>query len=146
MTTYYLRNFVESVSEMPAELARKFKLMRELDEKAQSLQAESESLSRRRLEEAAQKVFYWLALFEDYVPLHATLLHCTTAKEFLLRTPVTGTCSVFYASEKGIQFCRQRQQRHLLLPNGFALRKLLLRALPRLLQLRMRRLMRTCGR
>jgi len=58
MTTYYLRNFVESVSEMPAELARKFKLMRELDEKAQSLQAESESLSRRRLEEAAQKVLY----------------------------------------------------------------------------------------
>ena len=55
MTTYYLRNFVESVSELPSELARKFKLMRELDEKAHGLQAEAEAASRRRLEEAAQQ-------------------------------------------------------------------------------------------
>ena len=57
MTTYYLRNFVESVSELPSELARKFKLMRELDEKAHALQAEAEVASRKRLGEAAQQVW-----------------------------------------------------------------------------------------
>ena len=52
----YLRNYVESVAELPSELARKFRLMRELDEKAHALQAEAEAASRRRLEEAAQQV------------------------------------------------------------------------------------------
>lgn len=55
MTTY-LKNYVGSVSELPGELARKFKLMRELDEKAQALQAEAEAAARQRLEELAQKV------------------------------------------------------------------------------------------
>ncbi|EIE20485.1 hypothetical protein COCSUDRAFT_30639 [Coccomyxa subellipsoidea C-169] len=55
MTTHYLRNFVENVAEMPAELARRFKLMRDLDEKAHALQAEAEAASRRHLEEAGQK-------------------------------------------------------------------------------------------
>ncbi len=56
MTTYYLRNFVENVSDMPAELSRRFKLMREIDEKAHALQAEAEAASRKQLEEAALKV------------------------------------------------------------------------------------------
>ncbi len=51
-----MRNYVESVAELPAELARKFRLMRELDEKAHALQAEAEAASRSRLEEAAQQV------------------------------------------------------------------------------------------
>lgn len=55
MTTY-LRNYVGSVSELPGELARKFKLMRELDDKAHALQAEAEAAARQRLEELAQKV------------------------------------------------------------------------------------------
>ena len=55
MTTY-LRNYVGSVSELPGELARKFKLMRELDDKAQALQAEAEAAARQRLEVLAQKV------------------------------------------------------------------------------------------
>lgn len=55
MTTY-LKTYVGSVSELPGELARKFKLMRELDEKAQALQADAEAAARQRLEELAQKV------------------------------------------------------------------------------------------
>ncbi len=55
MTTY-LRNYVGSVSELPGELARKFKLMRELDDKAIALQAEAEAAAKQRLEELAQKV------------------------------------------------------------------------------------------
>ena len=55
MTTY-LRNYVGSVSELPGELARKFKLMRELDDKAHALQAEAEAAAKQRLEELAQKV------------------------------------------------------------------------------------------
>ena len=62
MTTYYLRNFVENVSDMPAELARRFKLMREIDEKAHALQAEAEAASRKQLEEAAQKVCFQAAI------------------------------------------------------------------------------------
>lgn len=55
MTTY-LKNYVGSVSDLPGELARKFKLMRELDDKAHVLQAEAEAAARQRLEELAQKV------------------------------------------------------------------------------------------
>ncbi len=67
MTTYYLRNFVENVAEMPAELARRFKLMRDLDEKAHALQAEAETASRRHLEEAGQKV-HTLISYQSILP------------------------------------------------------------------------------
>jgi hypothetical protein len=49
----YLRNYVESVAELPSELSRCFKLMRELDSNANQLQADAEAASRRRLAETA---------------------------------------------------------------------------------------------
>lgn len=52
----YLRSYVESVAELPSELARKFKLMRDLDERAHALTAEAEAASLRRLEGTAQQV------------------------------------------------------------------------------------------
>ena len=53
MTTTHLRNFVESVAELPAELQRCFRLMRELDDKAVGLRASADAAARRRLEELA---------------------------------------------------------------------------------------------
>ncbi|KAK9823528.1 hypothetical protein WJX72_003426 [[Myrmecia] bisecta] len=54
MTTY-LRNYVESVAELPAELQRCFKLMRELDEKANDLKAEVDTACEQQLQEAEQQ-------------------------------------------------------------------------------------------
>lgn len=92
MTTYYLRNFVENVSEMPAELARRFKLMRELDEKAHALQAEAEAASRRQLEEAGQKV---RTMIDDNI--NRFYLYCASLSvETYITTSWNGTRSCVY--------------------------------------------------
>ena len=52
----YLRNYVESVAELPSELSRCFKLMRELDSSAHELQQQADEASRRRLAEFAAQV------------------------------------------------------------------------------------------
>ena len=70
----YLRNYVESVAELPSELARKFRLMRELDEKAHALQAEAEAASRRRLEDAAQQARLESCLIMPH-PQICTIVH-----------------------------------------------------------------------
>lgn len=71
----YLRSYVESVAELPSELARKFKLMRELDEKAHALSAEAEAASRRRLEGTAQQVPLLVLL------LQAPAWHCSSVSD-----------------------------------------------------------------
>lgn len=52
----YLRNYVESVADLPSELSRCFKLMRELDSNAHELHVAAEAASRRRLAEFAAQV------------------------------------------------------------------------------------------
>eukprot|EP00232_Nephroselmis_pyriformis_P018459 CAMPEP_0182875928 /NCGR_PEP_ID=MMETSP0034_2-20130328/13837_1 /TAXON_ID=156128 /ORGANISM="Nephroselmis pyriformis, Strain CCMP717" /LENGTH=113 /DNA_ID=CAMNT_0025008687 /DNA_START=155 /DNA_END=493 /DNA_ORIENTATION=- len=46
----YLEDYVQSVSELPAELQRNFKLMKELDERAQALQREIDDRVIKRTE------------------------------------------------------------------------------------------------
>ena len=58
----YLRNYVESVAELPSELSRCFKLMRELDSSAHELQQQADEASRRRLAEFAAQVQHHLCL------------------------------------------------------------------------------------
>lgn len=134
MTTYYLRNFVENVSDMPAELARRFKLMREIDEKAHALQAEAEAASRKQLEEAALKVCFQVAIQLSCWQADDALVPSSC---FSMASFVTGTTCVH----------RQMQQRRPLLPRGCAHhRLLLLRAMQLPLLQQMGSWRRICGR
>ena len=48
----YLHNWVESSKDLPAELARLFKLMRELDERSQTLQQRVDEACAAQLKQA----------------------------------------------------------------------------------------------
>lgn len=63
----FLRNYVESVAELPSELSRCFKLMRELDGSAHELQQQADKASRRRLAEFAVQVQN--SSFSDAMPV-----------------------------------------------------------------------------
>ncbi|KAL6786106.1 hypothetical protein ACKKBG_A01425 [Auxenochlorella protothecoides x Auxenochlorella symbiontica] len=55
MSTNYLRSFIESVSDVPAELERWFRGMRELDERAHGLQVQLEADCQQQLRLAAEQ-------------------------------------------------------------------------------------------
>ena len=72
----YLRNYVESVAELPSELSRCFKLMRELDNSAHELQQQAEEASRRRLAEFAAQVQHSLLSLKPFAPKLCVLWGC----------------------------------------------------------------------
>ena len=98
----YLRGFVDSVSDLPAELQRIFGLMRELDTQAAALQRKVDSSAQAALDSKVNTSFY---------PLQLAAAHLTQG---------SSAAAVHLAGRRGAP-CKESQKRWTQERCGFAL-------------------------